>query len=89
MARGRSVEGRLDRGVIDLVEAVLLVGRVGERLDGAVVGERREGVVVSLRDPAIVAVATGDAELGDDVTVEVEAADADEGRIQLAIVDRR
>jgi exoribonuclease R len=85
MSRGRSLEGRLDRGVIDLVEAVVLVGRVGEELDGAVVGERREGVVVSLRDPAIVAVAKGAAELGADVSVEVEAADPDQGRVELRI----
>ncbi|MEO1061545.1 MAG: RNB domain-containing ribonuclease [Actinomycetota bacterium] len=85
MARGRSLEGRLDRGVIDLVEAVLLSGRVGERLRGAVVGERKSGVVVSLRDPAIVGVARGEAELGAEVAVTVEDADPEAGRVELRI----
>ncbi|MEM9710712.1 MAG: RNB domain-containing ribonuclease [Actinomycetota bacterium] len=89
MARGRSLEGRLDRGVVDLVESVLLLGRIGDELSAAVVGERREGVVVSLRDPAIVAVADGGAELGEEVSVRVESADPVQGRVELRITDRR
>lgn len=86
MARGRSLEGNVDRAVLDLIESVLLSCRIGERLRGAVVGERRGGVLVSLRDPAIVSVARGEAELGAEVEVVVESADPEARRVELGIV---
>ena len=39
----------VDRGVVDLVEALLLQGREGERFDAVVIDER----LVQLRDPAV------------------------------------
>ena len=41
------------RAVIDLAEAVLLAGRVGEVFDAVVVDEDRRGAVVQLVDPAV------------------------------------
>ncbi|MEM9034021.1 MAG: RNB domain-containing ribonuclease [Actinomycetota bacterium] len=85
MATGRSLEGNVDRAVIDLLETVLLSCRVGERLRGAVVGHRRDDVIVMLDDPAIVARARGSAELGAEAVVRVESADPDARRAELVV----
>lgn len=85
MAKGRSREGNVDRAVIDLIEAVLLSCRVGERLSGAVVGRRGDDVIVMLDEPAIVARAHGGAELGAEVVVRVESADPDRRRADLVV----
>ncbi len=73
---------RYERQVIDLIEAVLLVPRVGETFTGAIVeingghGNGHEGVVM-LRDPAIEArvKATAPLPLGRDVAVRLVEAD--------------
>jgi exoribonuclease R len=66
--RARTVE----RGILDLVEAVLLQGREGERFDGVMVDDG----VVQLRDPAVRAkVDGGGPEAGSEVTVTLVAAD--------------
>jgi exoribonuclease R len=66
--RAREVE----RGVIDLVEAVLLAPRVGERFDAVVVDDG----LVQLRDPAVRARLDGHgAEPGTEVAVRLDAAD--------------
>jgi len=49
MAAGARRAGAVERGVIDLVEAVLLQGREGERFDAVVIDDG----LVQLRDPAV------------------------------------
>ncbi|WP_307802317.1 RNB domain-containing ribonuclease [Cellulomonas fengjieae] len=55
MAGGDKRAAEYERGCLDLVEAALLAGHVGEVFDGAVVDVRedRDAGVVQLRDPAV------------------------------------
>jgi len=65
----------LERAVVDHLEALVLSSHVGRRFAGVVVDHRREGSVVQLREPAVVATVLGELPLGDEVEVEVVAAD--------------
>ena len=66
--RARAVE----RGVVDLVEAVLLQGREGERFAAVVIDDG----LVQLREPAVRArLAEGTPEPGSEVTVRLDRAD--------------
>ncbi|GIF04448.1 RNB domain-containing ribonuclease [Actinoplanes siamensis] len=73
--------GAADRGAIDLAEAVLLQGRVGDRFDAAVLdreeasGKRPAGGTVALDDPAVRARCLGDLPLGGRVQVRLTTAD--------------
>ncbi len=77
LGRARNREGSLDRAIFDLVEAALLTDRVGQAFSGLVtaVDESKNRVRVQLTDPAVVAYADGQAELGDEVTVRLEDAE--------------
>ena len=76
--RTRTVE----RGVVDLVEAVLLQGREGERFAAVVVDDG----VVQLREPAILAKLEGDApEPGTAVTVSLVRADPEARKVAFAV----
>ena len=62
----------VERGVVDLVEAVLLQGREGERFAAVVVDDG----LVQLREPAVRAkLAAGTPEPGSEVTVRLDRAD--------------
>ncbi|WP_432479336.1 RNB domain-containing ribonuclease [Nocardioides sp. GXQ0305] len=82
---------RYEREVLDLVEAALLRGRVGDRFPGVVVDadddDPRRGTV-TIADPAIEAPvrSSGDLPVGEDVTVELVAADVAERRIAFQLV---
>ena len=72
MAAGIRRANAVERAVIDLLEAVLLAGREGERFDAVVIDEG----LVQLRDPAVRAkLATGTPAPGTEVTVRLERAD--------------
>ncbi len=78
MASGDKHAGEYERGCIDLVEAALLTGRVGEVFDGAIVDVRadKDAGVVQLRDPAVRGRIEGAGlPLGTDVRVRVASAD--------------
>jgi exoribonuclease R len=70
-----------DRGAIDLAEAVLLQGRVGEIFDAAVLdrdepnGKRPAGGTIALDEPAVRAKCLGDLPLGQRVDVRLTGAD--------------
>ncbi len=49
MAAGQRRAGTVERAVVDLVEAVLLAGREGERFDAVVIDDKR----IQLREPAV------------------------------------
>ncbi|MFC4064042.1 RNB domain-containing ribonuclease [Actinoplanes subglobosus] len=75
------VAGAADRGAIDLAEAVLLQGRVGEVFEAAVLdrdeanGKRPAGGTIALDEPAVRAKCLGDLPLGERVPVRLTAAD--------------
>ena len=74
MASGDKHAAEYERGCVDLVEAALLTGRVGEVFDGAIVDVRadRDAGVVQLREPAVRGRIEGaDLPLGQDVRVRV------------------
>ena len=72
MAAGTKRARTVERGVVDLVEAVLLQGREGERFAAVVIDEE----LVQLRDPAVRGrVEGGCPEPGSEVAVRLERAD--------------
>ena len=78
MARARSRESALDRNVVDLTEALILEPEVGRRFDAVLTVIDREGrATIQLRHPAVIASLDdpGHAEPGDELTVELTAAD--------------
>ena len=76
-----------ERGITDMVEALVMADRVGEMFEGVViqVDEKRDGQgVVSLTDPAVEGSVRGrDVELGAEVTVELTKVDLDAGKVQF------
>jgi exoribonuclease R len=72
MSAGTRRANAVERGVVDLVEAVLLAGREGERFDAVVIDEG----LVQLRDPAVRGKLTGASPaLGSEVSVRLDRAD--------------
>ncbi len=88
LGAARNREGSLDRAIFDMVEAALLVDRVGETFHGFVtaVDEKKNRVRVQLNDPAVVAYADGHTELGTEVLVRVDAADIHARRVNFTLV---
>jgi exoribonuclease R len=79
MRRADRIASALERASVDLAEAVLLSGRVGEVFDAMVVEHRSsrgaDRALVQLTDPAVLAWCTGTTELGCRVRVRLEQAD--------------
>ncbi|KHD76563.1 RNB domain-containing ribonuclease [Actinoplanes utahensis] len=75
------VASAADRGAIDLAEAVLLQGRVGEVFEAAVLdrdepsAKRQPGGMIALDEPAVRAKCLGDLPLGQRIGVRLTAAD--------------
>ena len=71
MARTDRVANAAERGAVDLVEAVLLRGRIGQRFDAAVldVDPKRNKATVALDEPAVRARCDGPLTLGERTTV--------------------
>ena len=78
MARSAGRAGQYEAGIVLLVEAALLLPRVGDTFEAIVVdlNERRGGGVVAIREPAVTARCTGDdLPLGGRIDVRLEVAD--------------
>ena len=88
LGQARNREGSLDRAVVDMVEAALLTGRVGETFHGLVtsVDDRQGRVRVQLVNPAVVAFADGKASLGDAVLVRLNDADIASRQVDFELV---
>ena len=75
-----------ERGIVDLVEALVLSQRVGETFIGCVVDADQRGGVVMLADPAVEArVTAAGLELGAEVEVTVTGVDLVKGSVALAV----
>lgn len=82
MGAGARRAGAVERGVVDLVEALLLEGRVGESFEALVIDDG----MVQVREPAVRAHVEGAApELGSEVAVKLLAADAATRRVEFAL----
>lgn len=88
MSRADQAAKRYERAVIDLVEALLLRGRVGETMLGTVVevGEKGDRGEVLIKDPAVAARVRGpELPLGHEVEVRLVSADPEQGSVEFAL----
>jgi exoribonuclease R len=85
MSDSDRVAGSAGRAAVDLAEAVLLEGRVGETFDAGVldVDEKRPMGTVAIDDPAVRARCTGDLPLGERVGVRLAVADPKTRNVQF------
>ena len=82
MATGGRRAGAVERGVVDLVEAMLLEGEVGESFDAVVIDDGQ----LQLREPAVRARIEGDCpEPGSEVRVRLEAADPAARKVEFSL----
>ena len=75
--------GKLERGCLDVVEAAMLTGHVGERFDAVVVDVTKTGGKVQLLDPAVLASASGALTLGERTRVRLVEADVATGSVRF------
>jgi len=82
MAAGTRRANTVERGVVDLVEAVLLDGREGEHFPGVIIDER----LVQLREPAVRGRLTGASpEPGREVSARLDQADPATRRVTFSV----
>jgi exoribonuclease R len=82
MAAGDKRAHAVERGVVDLMEAVLLQGREGELFDAVVIDD----ALVQLRDPAVRAKLDGPSpEPGSEVRVRLDQADPASRKVEFAL----
>jgi exoribonuclease R len=95
MAASDRVASAAERAAVDLTEATLLKGRVGETFDAAVLdvarprsggAPRRTGGTIALDDPPVRARCEGDLPLGERVTVRLDVADPAARRVLFSLV---
>lgn len=76
MGRASQKDRALERAMVDLMEALVLADRVGERFSGVVTDISEDRARIQLRDPAVVAdMAGAGLTLGDAVEIDLTAAD--------------
>lgn len=87
MAASERRAGALERGSLDAAEAVVLVDRVGQTFPAVVVEVDDDGTsgLVQLRDPAVLAPAVGDLDLGADVDVVLQQVDLVRRSVRFAV----
>ncbi len=78
---------QFERGIIDLVEALVLQGRVGQHFTGVVVETEpsRKAATVALAEPAVEGPLTGEATLGEQLDVVLESADLSTGKLAFGV----
>jgi exoribonuclease R len=82
MSAGMRRANAVERGVVDLVEAVLLAGREGEHFDAVMIDEG----LVQLRDPAVRGRLTGTSPaLGSEISVRLERADPVTRKVEFSV----
>jgi exoribonuclease R len=85
MAKGDHRARVVERGIVDLVEAVLLQDRVGETFVAIVIDD----ALVQLRDPAVRGRLTGESpEPGSEVTVRLDRADPATRTVEFSVAPR-
>ncbi len=87
MAESDARAKKYERGVVDLLEALLLSTRIGQTFTGTVIEVDRDGTdgVVILTDPAVEARVTGAVTLGQEMTVRLVTADTTAGTVRFAV----
>ena len=79
---------KIDREVVDLVEAVSMMGRIGQQFTGAVIDiDQRGGVKVQIDDPAIIArVEVRDKKPGDVLSLRLDRADPEQRQVSFSVI---
>lgn len=77
---------KYERGVVDLLEALVLSGSVGQTFPATVVEVSRDGGVVVLREPAVETRVQGQVDLGDEISVRLDSADLETGAVRFSVV---
>jgi exoribonuclease R len=87
MAESDQRAKKYERGVVDLLEALVLSTRIGQTFTGTVIEIDRDGTdgVLILEDPAVEARVSGAVKLGEEITVRLVAADTVAGTVQFAV----
>jgi exoribonuclease R len=84
MERGDTLASRADRAAIDLAEAIVLRGRVGDVFDAVVTDEDARGTRIQIRDPAVVArTVARRVDPGDEIQVKLTAVDVSERTVDF------
>ena len=87
MSASDKVANGVERACADAVEAAALEDRVGEVFDAMVVDKREKGdAVVQIQDPAVLANAEGQNQLGTEVNVKLTEATISTGTVRFEIV---
>ncbi len=87
MAASDARAKKYERGIIDLLEALVLSTRVGQTFTGTVVEIDKDGTdgAILLEDPAVEARVRGKVELGEEATVTLISADVATGTVKFDI----
>jgi exoribonuclease R len=84
MARADARAAQLERAVIDLAEAVMLGGRIGEVFEAVVTDVDERGARIQLCDlPVVARVAAHGSEPGDRLCVRLAATSAEQGSVSF------
>jgi exoribonuclease R len=76
MNRGDAKAGQVDSAVLELAEAVVLAGRVGEIFAGTVTDIDQRGARIQLRDPAVITrVPVNGLEIGSPIRLRLDESD--------------
>jgi VacB/RNase II family 3'-5' exoribonuclease len=87
MEQAEARASKVDKAVLDLVEAVVLSSRIGEVFDATVLDVDQRGARIQLDHPAVVArVDARRVEPGDEIRVKLEAADPEQRRVTFTRV---
>ena len=88
MERVGSLQSRVDRAAVDLVEAVTLQSRVGEVFDASVTDVDRDGVArIQLAEPAVrTKLRVAGATVGQDLRVRLDGADPAARQVRFSVV---
>jgi exoribonuclease R len=88
MAQSDARAKKYERGIINLLEALVLSTRVGSEFTGTIVEIDKDGVdgVIVIEDPAVQARVKGAVRLGEDVTVRLVSADVSTGTVEFELV---
>jgi len=88
MERAAGLAGQVDAAALDLAEAVLLAGRVGEVFDGVIIDEDRRGPTMQIAEPAVlVRVNARRVDPGDEIRAKLVAADPASRRVEFERVE--
>ena len=86
MAQSDRQAKALERRCVDLVEAAVLAGRVGEEFDVVTIDAIRDRTQVQLVEPAVVAPCDGRLPLGEQIRVRLDSADPETAAVRFSSV---